>query len=81
MIRVRFHADLDDPRPIKWPPPGPFWITGSGDEYSTVVAYLNTEAEIEDFWPEATAVDVHELDCEPQFSDRFPQPEWWSPDA
>jgi hypothetical protein len=27
-MRLRFEANEDDYRPIKWPPPGPYWCSG-----------------------------------------------------
>jgi hypothetical protein len=27
-IRYRFHANADDYRPVKFPPPGPYWCSG-----------------------------------------------------
>ena len=77
MIRVRFHANGDDPRPVKVPPPGPYWITGEGDGFSTVVAYVNSEEEIRKYWPEVGELTVFARDVKPVFSARFPRPEWW----
>jgi hypothetical protein len=75
-FRCRFDADLDDCRPVKFPPPGPFWRSGQGDGYSIVVAYVKHSDEIREYWPEAENVDAHP--CETiTFSDRFPRPEWW----
>ena len=79
MLRVRFHANYNDSRPVKWPPPGPFWETGfaADESYATVVAYVESEDQITEFWPEADEIDVYERDVEPTFTDRFPRPEWW----
>lgn len=78
VLRARFRADGDDYRPIKWPPPGPYWCTGyAGDgSYSTVVAYVESEDQITEFWPEAANVDI-EACAEITYSSRFPQPDWW----
>lgn len=76
MIRARFKADPEDYRPVLWPPPGPYWCTGSGDDYSIVVAYAESEAEIRKFWPEAEDIDA-EPATEYVFTDRFQKPEWW----
>jgi len=43
MLRVRFHTDEEDYRPLKFPPPGPYWCTGEGDGYWTIVAYVERE--------------------------------------
>lgn len=83
MIRARFKADADDYRPIKWPPPGPYWCTGhAGDEsHSIVVAYADNEDQIREFWPEASDIDAETV-TEMVFTDRFPEPGWWkNPDA
>jgi len=77
MIRARFEANFDDYRPVKFPPPHPFWCTGhAGDEsHSIVVAYADSEEQILEFWPEAAQIDSEEA-SEYFFSDRFPKPEW-----
>jgi hypothetical protein len=75
-IRARFHANLEDSRPITFPPPGPFWETGFGEDYAIVVAYVRDEAQITEFWPEATHIDAQEVD-EIVFTDRFAKPDWW----
>ena len=80
MNRYRFKANEDDWRPVTFPPPGPAWCTGSGDGYSVVVAYANSEDELRQYWPEAAAIDVQE-NVEPEFSDRFPKPDWWAKEA
>lgn len=75
MIRVRFHANNYDPRPINWPIKHPYWITGYGDNYATVVAYADDEDEILKNWPEASQLDCEDVDGY-SFSGRFPRPEW-----
>ena len=88
MIRARFYCNPDDYRPIKFPPPGPYWCTGTGfntetgeDEYSVVVAYFDSGEQILEFWPDAFEIDIHEHDVEPQYTDRFPKPEWYTTDS
>ena len=76
-VRYRFKANAKDPRPVKWPPLGPFWITGHGEGYATVVAYLPAGQLLTNFWPEACDIDSQEAD-EIVFTDRFPRPEYWS---
>jgi hypothetical protein len=89
--RVRFMTTaVDDPRPVKFPPPGPFWVTGQGGwddkEYATIVAYFpdGREGELHDFWPEAETDDWdgydHQLRDQIEFTDRFKKPDWWSDD-
>lgn len=79
MLRVRFHANSEDPRPINWPIKHPYWISGeAGDgSYAIVVAYADDLQYIYANWPEATDVDVMEEDATYSFSGRFPKPEWF----
>lgn len=74
-MRHRFRANVDDPRPILWPPPGPFWITGESDTHATVVAYLPKGMSPSDLtlWPEAEDVDSTPAPNGPEFSGRFPR--------
>lgn len=76
--RYRFHANFDDPRPVKFPPPGPWWESGfaANEEYSVVVAYLPSAAKLGHYWPEASEVTFTE-ETEIHFTDRFPKPDWW----
>lgn len=76
--RHRFRANLDDPRPVTFPPPGPWWRTGYGESYSTVVAYLPTNVAVVDYWPEASDIDSSPAPDGPQFTGRFPRPAWWT---
>ena len=84
MIRCRFHADYNDPRPIKWPYPHPYWVSGesmSDDPgYSIVIAYADSEAQILEYWPEATELDSEER-TKYTYTDRFPRPEWLPTEA
>lgn len=78
--RVRFRCNDEDPRPVTFPPPGPFWITGYGDDYATVVAYFPGAVSVNDvlaYWPEADDMDFSGHD-EVTYTDRFPKPEWWT---
>ncbi len=77
MIRARFHANIDDPRPVNWPIKHPYWISGEGDDYAIVVAYADDEAEILRNWPEATQIDVMETETKYRFTDRFQKPQWF----
>lgn len=76
-IRYRFHANLDDSRPVIFPPPGPWWETGTGEDFAVVVAYLPPNANLLDYWPEASNIDPHEHTNKIVFTDRFPKPDWW----
>ena len=80
MLRVRFRANPDDPRPINWPVRHPCWITGFAvnGAYSIVVSYADDEQYVLTNWPEATYVVVLEENCQYEFSSRFPKPDWFT---
>ena len=78
MIRVRFYANLDDPRPINWPIKHPYWVSGETEDYAIVVAYADSEEYILTNWPEARELDVMEENVNKYtFTDRFSKPEWF----
>jgi len=77
-MRYRFHANGDDYRPVKFPPPGPFWCTGYGDGYAVIVAYLPLLTPLKDYWPEASEISATEH-TEIIYTDRFPKPLWYEP--
>ena len=81
MIRARFVTPPDDPRPVTWPPPGPYWVTGEqlcdGECVGiVVVAYGDSEDQLREFWPDVENMDVDDA-SEYLFTDRFPKPQWW----
>lgn len=79
MIRARFKANIQDPRPVRYPPPHPWWVSGTVGDNSAciVVAYADSEAQILELWPEAKEIDVMQDDrAEYLFTDRFPRPRW-----
>lgn len=76
MIRARFKANLEDPRPIHWPIRHPYWISGEGDDYAIVIAYADSVDHIYENWPEAEDVDYNEVE-KYTFTDRFPKPDWF----
>lgn len=78
--RIRFQANEDDYRPVKWPPLGPYWCSGSGDNYSIIVAYFptgTTDKVIKQYWPEAADIDRMQEGVEITYSDRFTKPDWY----
>ncbi|MNN15313.1 hypothetical protein D3C81_1284150 [compost metagenome] len=79
MIRARFHANADDYRSVNWPVKYPYWCSGYGEDYSIVVAFAENEEEILLNWPEATHIDIEEVDGV-TFSGRFPKPDWYEED-
>lgn len=84
--RVRFYSDSNDYRPIKFPPTGPFWCSGSLTRYSrkkskeeqvwVLVAFLKKKSDLNLYWPEAE-VDEWYGKMPIEFTSRFPQPDWW----
>jgi len=76
MIRARFEANEDDPRPIKWPYPHPYWHTGQSETHSIIVAYADNEDQIKEYWPEAINIDSTD-EGEYTFTDRFAKPVWF----
>ena len=77
MLRVRFHANPDDYRPVKWPVKYLFWCTGYGENHSVVVAYVDSVDELMELWPEASNLDIEERESI-TFTDRFPKPSWYN---
>ena len=43
MLRVRFHANYEDSRPVHWPVKHPFWESGiaADESYAIVVSYAD----------------------------------------
>ena len=77
MLRVRFHANVKDARPVKWPIKHPYWISGEGDDYAIIVAYADSEEYVYENWPEATEIDIMESNLtEYTFTSRFQKPDW-----
>lgn len=74
-LRARFKANEEDYRPVKWPPPGPYWCTGYGDGYSIVVAYVKSLKELRKYWPEAKDIETTK-EKEIEYTERFPKPDW-----
>jgi hypothetical protein len=89
MIRIRFLANADDYRPIKWPYPHPFWCSGYGGfnkdweaGFAIVIAYADNVDQVKEFWPEAQFPEEQSFIQEKEkyeFSGRFPCPEWFKP--
>ncbi|MGO4302278.1 hypothetical protein [Cupriavidus sp. RAF12] len=80
MIRARFFVNADDPRPVIWPIPHPYWVTGYGDDHAIIVAYADDEEQILRQWPEATSIDANEAEAY-TFTSRFTKPTWFKEPA
>lgn len=78
MLRVRFKADYDDYRPVKWPVKHPYWCTGYACDgsHSIVVSYADNIDYIYKNWPETKDLDIEECK-EYFFNSRFPKPDWF----
>jgi hypothetical protein len=80
--RIRFHANCEDWRPVIFPPLGPYWCSGTGDDYSIIVAYVpctdDWQDELLKYWPEAVNIDLMQESIDIRFSDRFPKPDWFT---
>ena len=81
MLRIRFHTDADDYRPLHWPIEHPYWCSGEDGNglYSILISYADNEEYIYLNWPEATELDIEEVE-EYVFTDRFPKPDWFEED-
>jgi len=83
--RHRFMTNADDFRPVKFPPPGPYWCSGyrfDDDEprnnHAIVIAILPKDEPLATWWPDAEDVETTEIDVI-TFTERFPRPTWWQP--
>lgn len=76
LLRIRFKANEDDPRPVNWPIKHPYWITGYGDRYSVIVSYADSKQYILDNWPEAKELEIESVEGY-VFTSRFPKPDWF----
>lgn len=80
-VRSRFKTNSADPRPITFPPPGPWWHSGAGNDekgsYSVVICFLPGNVLVKDYWPDARDVESEGGADVLVFTDRFPCPAWW----
>lgn len=76
MLRVRFHIQDSDYRPVVWPIKYPYWCTGYGDNYTILVAFVDSIDQLFMLWPDASNINEQEVE-KPTFSDRFPKPDWY----
>ena len=77
-LRVRFSVPSEDYRPVTFPPPGPYWCSGYGsDDEAILVAYVRTEDQVREFWPDASPLHFSDKCDGITFTSRFPEPAWW----
>ena len=78
MIRYRFKTKaVEDCRPLRdMADIGmPWWCTGIGEGYATIVCYLPEVFKLQHFWDDA--FDIAQEHCDKiTYSDRFPKPAW-----
>lgn len=73
--RYRFKTkSIDDYRPLIFNPKYPWWCTGEGEGYVTIVAYLPENEDLSKYWDDAFEITYEEED-EIKFSGRFPKPD------
>lgn len=79
-VRHRFYANAKDPRPLAFPPPGPYWVSGFTftGSHTILVAYLPEGVEVTSLWPEAEEIESTPAPDGPVFTDRFPRPRWYT---
>lgn len=76
-IRYRFEVPHEDPRPVKFPPPGPYWISGeSGNGNSVLIAYLPKDVDLKEWWPDSKHV-MYTRKQDITYTDRFQKPDWY----
>jgi hypothetical protein len=77
MIRAKFLCQHDMAHPVRWPPPGPYWLEHydvSG--FAHLVAYAANEVELRKFWPDLWDLS-YEITNDIMYDDEYPKPEWW----
>ena len=81
MIRARFKANLEDPRPVTWPIKHPYWVSGEeasgSNDRAILIAYADDEAQIMELWPDAEEIEYEEVNGY-KFTTRFIKPEWFN---
>lgn len=81
ILRARFFTSEADYRPIVGPIKHPYWCTGYASNGDPVlVAYVDTETQLREQWPEAYGITVEPADHY-AFSSRFPKPDWFNEES
>lgn len=75
-VRYRFKTKARDHRPLLFDRRFPWWCSGYGDDYATIVAYLPKNVDLRKYWDDAFDIDEEDVDAI-VFSDRFPRPDWF----
>jgi hypothetical protein len=75
--RYRFSTgSIDDPRPVIFNARYPWWHTGSGQGFDTIVAFLPKGEDLYEYWPDAFDINST-LEDKIWFNDRFPKPDYF----
>ena len=75
-IRWRFRSKaMDDCRPLIFNKNWPWWVTGEGEDFVTIVAFLPEGEDIHKYWDDAYDEEWERYD-EILYSDRFPKPKY-----
>ncbi|MNP89017.1 hypothetical protein D3C85_14130 [compost metagenome] len=68
---------VHDSRPIAWPLVHPYWVVRMSDDANMLMAYVESEADLLVYWPEATEITVFEENVEQyRYNANFPIPAW-----
>ena len=87
-IRFEFLTKGYESRPVKTPPPGPWWEVGHGLRFVDVVAYIPlrnstpeaAEALLREYWPDVEIIDSQVRD-RIRFNSQYSCPSWWKDDG
>jgi len=75
--RYRLHTgSVDDCRPLVFNPKFPWWCSGYGDDYATIIAWLPEDEDLYMYWDDATGVEFTEHE-KIEFSSRFVKPDYF----
>jgi hypothetical protein len=73
--KYRFFINSTQPKPIIFPPPGPYWISKRYSFGTTIICILPSIVNIKTYWPDATDISTQHIP-EIIYTDRFPMPNW-----
>lgn len=68
---------IHDSRPIAWPVYHPYWVVRMSDDANLMMAYVEDEEQVTQFWPEATEITVFDENLSRySFNANFQEPGW-----
>ena len=74
--RYRFQSKEEDYRPVLFNPSYPWWCSGYGNDFAIIIAFLPSDKDLHEYWPEAENIEFDKYD-EIFFTGRFPKPEYY----